>query len=167
MKVYSEKTQDFFPTQIIWFGWAFVAGSLVIAYTNWVIGALFGSLSLLVVSGREGLMIDFRKKKLKYYWGVLGLKFGKFEDLPAFGRLTVSPKINLIRGKKMASKRKFELRLWYKDVQDFTLAFTGKHADCIEKGRFLSKNLRIPMADLSKSNGSAPNKKGPLLAKRP
>lgn len=166
-EVYSQKTQDFFPRQIIWFGWVFIAGSLIVALSNWVVGSLFASLSLLVISGREGITINFRKRKIKYYWGVLGLKFGSFEDLPEFGRITLSPRIHLKKGRKIASSSEFEVRLWYKEVQDYALAYVGKHAECIKKGRFLSKKLRVPMADLSKSNGRPTKKKGLPNTKQP
>ncbi|HEX9648960.1 MAG TPA: hypothetical protein VGA21_00250 [Cyclobacteriaceae bacterium] len=155
MKTYSQKTNDFFPRQIIWLGWAFIAGSAAIAYSNWVIGLLFGSLSLLLISGREGIIINFQRKRIKYYWGILGLKFGTYEDLPKFGRVTVSPQINLIKGRKEASRSKFEVRLWFREFNDYVLAFTGNHPTSSEKARILSKNLRIQFVDVSKSNGKA------------
>ena len=155
MKNYSQKTNDFFPRQIIWLGWAFIAGSAIIAYSNWVIGVLFGSLSLLVISVREGIIINFQKKRIKYYWGVLGLKFGNYEDLPKFNRVTVSPQIKQVKGRKEASRSRFEVRLWFREFNDYIIAFTGNHLASAEKARLLSKSLRIQFVDVSKSNGKA------------
>jgi len=155
LKKYSEKTQEFFPKPIVWLGWAFALISLSIAYFNYVIGLLFLLISLLVITGQEGLIVNFSTKKVKYYWGVFGLKFGTWESLPKFARITISPKVILEKGTKISSKKHFEVKIWFDEINDFVLAFTGNLGKCHQKASILSKNLKLKVLDMSKTNGKA------------
>jgi len=155
LKPYSQKTQDFFPRPVVWLGWILIAGSVTIAFFNGIIGSLFGILSLLVVTGREGLMIDGKRKKLKYYWGIFGLKFGGWEELPQFSRISISGKIFVKKGKKIASGKEFEVKLWFKEFNDYVLACSGNYTKCNEKAAELAKLLKIKVVNVIKPNGKA------------
>lgn len=135
-----------------------MVASISIAYYNNIIGLLFGILSLLIITGREGITINNEKRKLKYYWGIFGLKFGVWEDLPDFSRVSVSGRIKIKKDKKVTSSREFEVKLWFKEFEDYILAYTGNYEDCREKADNLSKMLNLRIVDMAKTNGKAVKK---------
>ncbi len=118
-----------------------------IAIQTFVVGLLFCGLALLIISGGEGLVIDFDKKKMRNFWSILGIRMGPWEELPELESIRIvaigsNHKANK-KGKQSSTKGRHEVRLQFKEFNDFILAYRGPLVKAQNKAQFLAHYLKL------------------------
>jgi len=161
LKIHSYKTNNFFPSGVIFGGYLILVVSVAIIFVNAFIGTLFLLLSLLIVSGNEGVSFNFPKKKLRYYWRIFGLKFGKWEKIPPLEKINIVPVTKTTQASSYSGKiaifkaQKYQIRLYYSEYNDYILAFEGNYKHAKAHVAVFSRHLKLKVFDYSKGNGKA------------
>ncbi len=88
--IYARKTERFFPEGLVLGGILMIligAGALVIRP---LLGIILLPAGLSIVFLHYGILIDFQQKMYKEYWGLLGLRFGKWKVLPPVAYISLT-----------------------------------------------------------------------------
>ena len=88
--IYSQKTERFFPAGLIFGGIIMIfIGTGVLIFKS-IFGVVILLAGISIVFLHYGLLIDFEERKYKEYWGLLGLKFGKWTHLPPLDYISLT-----------------------------------------------------------------------------
>ena len=115
-----------------------------------VIGIIIMLISLLMILGMKGISIDIPGKRYRLYWGVPGIKFGKWQGLPEIEKVVHEIHVeghsyhrqgaaNILSGRE-----KYGAYLKYKDSRRRILASLNNSIKAEEDGRWLAEQLGIP-----------------------
>jgi hypothetical protein len=101
----------------------------------------------------EGLEIDFANHRIRIFSGFFGLRFGKWETLPAMERITLVP----VTTRYMMSARtnltteaaiyNVQVRLYPQGSEDYYIASMGKLASSRSDALFLSQQFGLAYDD--------------------
>ncbi len=121
---------------------------------NLPVGLLFVAAAAVVLTMHDGVEIDFAKGRIRLYWGLAGLKFGKWETLPAPGRLTLVPVRHtyVVAGSRTGSttsyqQGNFEVRLYPEGSVDHYVVAAGTYATAKADAALLSSHLQLVHED--------------------
>ena len=88
--IFSQRTERFFPTGLIFGGILMILIGTGVLIVKPAIGLLILLAGVSIVFLHYGVLIDIQAKVYKEYWGLLGLKFGKWQELPPIEYLSVT-----------------------------------------------------------------------------
>jgi hypothetical protein len=121
---------------------------------NLPIGLLFVAAAVVMLTLHDGVQIDFAKSRIRLYWSLAGLKFGRWEALPAPGRLTLVPVRHayVVAGSRTGSttsyqQESFEVRLYPEGSADHYVVSAGAYAPAKADAALLSSHLKLVYED--------------------
>jgi hypothetical protein len=121
---------------------------------NPIVGLLFVAAAVVSLTMHEGAQIDFAQGRIRQYWGLAGLKFGRWEALLAPGRLTLVPVRHtyVVAGSRTGSttsyqQGNFEVRLYPEGSVDHYVVATGAYATAKADAALLSNHLKLAYED--------------------
>ena len=88
--MFSQKTERFFPAGLIFGGGMMILIGAVVLVIESILGILILLVGVCIVFLHYGLLIDFKENKYKEYWGLMGLKFGKWQNLPPIAYISLT-----------------------------------------------------------------------------
>jgi hypothetical protein len=125
---------------------------------NLAVGLLFVAVASVTLTLHEGVEIDFASGRIRLYSGLAGLKFGRWEALPAPGRLTLVPVRNTytVFGSRTGSstsyaQEAFEVRLHSRSSSDHYVVSTGTYETAKADAVVLSSHLKLAYEDFTVS----------------
>jgi hypothetical protein len=123
---------------------------------NLPVGLLFVAAAAAILTLHDGVEIDFAKGRIRLYWGLAGLKFGKWETLPAPGRLTLVPvrHNHVVAGSRTGSttnyqQENFEVRLYPEGSADHYVVASGTYATAKADAALVSSHVKLVYEDYS------------------
>ena len=121
---------------------------------NLPVGLLFVGAAVVMLTLHEGVEIDFAQGRIRQYWSLAGLKFGRWEALPAPGRLTLVPvrHTHEVAGSRTGSTTTyrqdcFEVRLYPEGSADHYVVATGTYATAKADAALVSEHVRLLYED--------------------
>jgi len=118
---------------------------------------IIGSIGLLL---KKGVIIDIDKRLMKSYWGLLGIRFGKWKSLPKVFILIITKisklnEYNLPSGGAQYFSETTEFRLGIGiNGKIQSIISTGNYNLLIEEGKELSESLSVELLDAIKKSKS-------------
>ncbi len=124
-----------------------------------IFGAITNHVFSLVLSGigvflmlREGSEIDLMSKTYREIYYVMGLKFGKWKDLPDIEYISVfktmeSKRVQAMGASTTFSNEIYKLNLFYNRNQKIEAYRTDEINDAFENAKYLSQVLNIKILD--------------------
>ena len=123
---------------------------------NLPVGLLFVAAAIVILTLHDGVEIDFAAGRIRQYWGLGGLKFGKWEALPAPHRLTLVPVRHtyVVGGSRTGSttsyqQGNFQVRLYPEESNDHYVVATGAYEPAKADARLLSDHFGVVLEDFT------------------
>lgn len=88
--LFSQKTERFFPVGLVFGGIMMILIGTVVLVIESILGILILVVGVCIVFLHYGILIDFKENKYKEYWGLMGLKFGKWQNLPPISHISLT-----------------------------------------------------------------------------
>ena len=89
-KIIDNKLEKFFPTAMSFVGYFLTAlGLFILVNSGFIAGSIFLILGLNIAFATSGIQIDPKKRLLRSYYGLFGLRFGKWKSLDDYKYLSV------------------------------------------------------------------------------
>jgi len=116
-----------------------------------LIGLTITLVSIYMIAAVKGIIIDFDNRRYKNYWGLLGLKFGSWENLPEIEAVRFTKfregssyhrqgSASILRGKE-----KYSAYLMYHDSRRKIVASVEDEFRAEEDARYLADQLNVPL----------------------
>jgi hypothetical protein len=153
MKIFERKTDNVFPFQGKVVGYVFGLAGLLYLLDSPLIGLSLLALSTLIVFTHNGVVLNLETLTYKEYWGLFGLQFGKWKNLPNLWRITITNDKVVYRNQSHATglstystniKTALNLRI---NERDFIRIAKGKFKDIMDDALFLSGELGLEILD--------------------
>ncbi|MDN5214788.1 hypothetical protein QQ020_22100 [Fulvivirgaceae bacterium BMA12] len=154
---YVQKTERFFPEGLVFGGILMIligVGALVIKP---LLGIILLPAGLSVVFLHYGILIDFEQKRYKEYWGLLGLRFGKWKVLPPVTYISLTKsRFSQQMGLRGATSTmrgvlyKGNLRL--DDEEKILVIQSGKKEKVLQTLKYLATKMDIKLLDCTGSD---------------
>ncbi|QHT69510.1 hypothetical protein GXP67_24125 [Rhodocytophaga rosea] len=141
--VYVRKTKPTFANALIP-AIALIIVGIVVLTKIILLGLLLIVLGVFALTLTEGLEIDFTRRRIRIFFGVFGLRFGKWDMLPEMGRITLVPVQvkNLMTSSTNltteATATYFQIRLYPQGSAEYYIASIGKLNSCQTDATLLS-----------------------------
>lgn len=155
MSVFSRSTGRLFPPPItilsVLIG---IAGVVALIQGVWlaVIPFFFGFVGVFLSQGCE---VDIAKKVYRYYWGLPGMKSGKWKNLPPIDKLTITTdkqvfSSNLTMGGAQMHSTNVTFNLNLKiNNRDRIIAASGPYKQMLQDAELLADLLQLDILDCS------------------
>ena len=130
-------------------------GAGVIIFKS-IIGVVVLLGGIAIVFLHYGLLIDFDEHKYKEYWGLLGLKFGKWEDLPPVEYISLTQsrftqQIGLRAANTTLKGVLYRGNLRINEQEKILLLQSHKKDEALKQLKYLAKRLGTKLLDCTKS----------------
>ena len=148
---------NFFPTQFVILGYLLIGfGIYFLIRNDWVgfvmipLGMAF---SFLIINQK----FDLKNKKYMEYYGFLGLKFGKWKDIPGIEYVTVFLERS-VQGKNVVSissyhvEKNFKIDLIISKTESISAGREKDRATALKKGKEIAKALDTRLLDYTEKN---------------
>ena len=122
--------------------------------------SVFGIVVLLagvaIVFLHYGILIDFEENKYKEYWGLLGLKFGKWQNLPPLEYISLtksrfSQEIGLRAANTTLKGVLYKGNLRINEQERILVMKSPKKDEVLNQLKFLAKKLDLRLLDCTES----------------
>lgn len=153
--MYIRKIDYFFPSPIRIPAYFILLLGVFSIFINNTTGTIITLFCLLIISGHEGVMIDSKKNRMKFFWSFFFLRFGKWEVLPKFAAVVILPEKTKYIGTSFSLRTtelvesKFGVRLYYPNSNDYILAGKGKLEKIRSDAATLSEIFKVGVEDQS------------------
>jgi hypothetical protein len=150
-KKFTRTTGYFFPSGIR-FGFTFILPFALIGlfFIDKISGITIAGILLIAITLKEGITINFQTGKLKKYWSLYWLKFGKWNELKSPEKLSLSKKKIGVRYFSWSNRRfefsdvLYNVHLHFSDNKKPLLISSQKNQDrAREDAYFISSKLNI------------------------
>ncbi len=152
VSVYLRRTKPTFTNALI-AAIAMLLVGLVIMTKILLLGLFLILCALFFLTQTEGLEIDFAHHRIRIFSGFLGLRFGKWETLPAMERITlvrVTTKYTMSSRTNLTTEAavyNVQVRLYPQGSEDYYIASMGKLASAQSDAVFLSQQFSLTYDD--------------------
>ena len=156
--MYTRKLKSFFPPgSKVSAGLILIVGIISVYYglqgdmEYFLIGLVISVISIFMITAEKGIIIDFKLKKYKNYWGLPGLKFGSWESLPEIDKVIVT---EFKEGSSYHRRGSASIHrggekhcacLMYHDSRRKILAAVGYLFKVEEDAKYLADQLKVPV----------------------
>jgi hypothetical protein len=145
---YVRKTKPAFTNALIP-GWVLLLAGMVVLTKFLLAGLLLMLLAIFALTLTEGLEIDFTGQRIRIFFGVFGLRFGRWESMPPIERITLVPvqvKYTMtgrtnITTEVMATYA--QVRLYPQGAADYYIASMGKRSQCESDAGLLASRFGL------------------------
>jgi hypothetical protein len=165
MKLFNRKIDNVFPFQGKVVGYVLGLAGLLYLLDSPLIGLSLLVLSILIVFTNYGVVLNLKTLTYKEYWGLFGLQFGSWKNLPKLWRITITNDKIVSRNQSHATglstystNTKTALNLRIND-RDFVRIAKGKFKDIMADALFLSGELGLEILDATKEKKEIINPK--------
>ena len=148
---------NFFPPQFVILGYLLIGfGIYFLIRNDWVgfimipVGMAF---SFLIINQK----LDLENKKYREYYGFLGLKFGKWKDIPGIEYVTVFIERS-VQGKNVVSissyhvEKNFKIDLIISKTESISAGQEKDRAAALKKGKKIAKALDTRLLDYTEKD---------------
>jgi hypothetical protein len=145
---YVRKTKPTFTNALIP-GLVLLLVGIVVLTKILLVGLLLVLLALFALTLTEGLEIDFINRKIRIFFGVFGLRFGRWEHLPIMDRITLVPVQvkNTMTGRTNLTTEVtatyVQVRLYPQGARDYYIASMGKLSQCESDADLLARQFNL------------------------
>ncbi len=126
--------------------------------SNPIPGFIFTLVCLMGVTATEGICMDFEQKKFKVYFSIFGLKFGSWQLMPVYNRLTVVPVQENVRAETYRSSQShvyqvnsYMARLYDEGSYDYQVVSKGDKEKVLKEAEMVATLTNIPFEDFTQS----------------
>ncbi len=143
----------YFPMQFRWFGYLLLAFSgLLLVQGNWIWTPLLMLLGIVLGWSFRGTRIDFSDVKLQEYFGVWGLKFGKWQQVPDLEKITITKQqYSQVLGSRGTSSKFVSTiyRAFLRGPQDYRIPFVAStnSEEVLQEARKVGQKMDLPILD--------------------
>jgi hypothetical protein len=120
-----------------------------------LLGILLILVALFALTLTEGIEINFANYRIRIFSGFFGLRFGRWETLPAIDRITLVPvnqKYTMTGRTNITtevSKSYVQVRLYPQDSADYYIASMGKLTSAQSDAELLSRQFGLTYEDFT------------------
>ena len=155
-QIFSQKTERFFPAGLIFGGFLMILIGLGVLIFKSVFGIVVLLAGVAIVFLHYGILIDFEENKYKEYWGLLGLKFGKWQNLPPLEYISLtksrfSQEIGLRAANTTLKGVLYKGNLRINEQERILVMKSPKKDEVLNQLKFLAKKLDLRLLDCTES----------------